>query len=80
MNINTAKILIASLNPGMFAGRDWFGPGRAVVYFRTGYARDTAADYGLSAFYNSGAAVEARVVVTDRYVLKALRKAHPGDS
>ena len=76
MNINNAKTLIANLSPGMFAGRDWFGPERAVVYFTTGRARDTVADYGLPPLYNSGATTTDSVGVTDKLTLKALRKAY----
>lgn len=76
MNLNNAKTLIANLSPGMFAGRDWFGPERAVVYFSTGRARDTVADHGLSPLYNSGRTTTDSIVVTDRYALKALRKAY----
>ena len=76
MNINNAKTLISNLSSGMYAGRDWFGPERAVVYFTTGRARDTVADHGLSGTYNSGPANTLSVVVTDKLALKALRKAY----
>lgn len=77
MNKSNAKNLINNLSSGMYDGHDWFGPSRAIVYFTTGYARDTVADHGLSPLYNSGAQVQAQAVVTDRYILKALRKAYP---
>ena len=80
MNINNAKNLINNLSPGLYAGRDWFGPGRAVVYFSRGRARDAVADYKLSAMYNSGTQLRESVVVTDKHALRALKKAYPGDS
>jgi hypothetical protein len=77
MNKSNAKEIINNLSPGLYAGHDWISPSRAHVYFTTGIARDTVADYGLSGVYNSGKPLEDTVTVTDRYTLKALRKAHP---
>ena len=72
MNINTARSMIQKLSTGSFAGADWFGPTRATVYFKNGYARDTVADYGQ--LLGSGPRVEETVTVTDRHMLRALRK------
>ena len=68
MNINTARTIISNLSPGLYAGRDWFGIGRAVVYFTTGYARDTVADFGLSGVYNSGKRINTTVTIADKYI------------
>ena len=72
MNINTARKMISKLSTGTFAGQDWFGPTEARVYFKGGYARDTVADHGQ--LLGSGPRVEETVTVTDRYMLRALRK------
>jgi len=76
MNVENAKKMISGLSSGVFAGRDWFGPERAVVYFAKGYARNPVEDYGLSSWFNSGKPIEETVTITDRYMLKALRKAY----
>jgi len=72
MNINTARSMIQTLSTGTFAGADWFGPAKARVYFKGGYARDVVADYGQ--LLGSGPRVEETVTVTDRHLLRALRK------
>jgi hypothetical protein len=71
MNINTAQKMISKLSTGTFAGRDWFGPSEARVYFRCGFSRDTVADYGQ---LSSGPRIEETILVTDRHLLRALRK------
>ena len=76
MNKSNAKEIINALSPGIYAGFDWINPNKAYVYFSCGYARDTVADHGLSAMYNSGAPIKESVVVTDKYTLKAMRKAY----
>jgi len=72
MNINTATQMIQNLSTGTFAGADWFCPTQAVVYFKGSFARNTVADYGQ--LLGSGARVEETVTVTDRHLLRALRK------
>jgi hypothetical protein len=72
MNINTAREMIQSLSTGTFAGADWFGPFQARVYFKGSYARDAVADYGQ--LLGSGPRVEETITVTDRHLLRALRK------
>jgi len=72
MNINTAREMIQSLSTGSYAGADWFGPAKARAYFTGAYARDMVADYGQ--LLGSGPRVEETVTVTDRQMLRALRK------
>jgi len=72
MNINTANQMIQTLSTGTFAGADWFGQNRATVYFRGSFARDTVQDY--VQLLGSGPRVEETVTVTDRHLLRALRK------
>lgn len=75
MNVNTATKMVGSLCPeGVFKGADWFGPNKAVMYFWCGYSRNTVEDFGLSPAYNSGPTRTAEVTVTDRHLLRALRK------
>ena len=73
MNINTARNVIQNLCPtGTFAGADWFGPAQARVYFAGTYTRDKVADHGQ--LLGSGPRVEETVTITDRHLLRALRK------
>jgi hypothetical protein len=72
MNINTANNMIQKLSTGTFVGADWFGPAKAQVYFKGSYARNTVADYGQ--LLGSGPRVEETMMVTDRHLLRALRK------
>jgi hypothetical protein len=70
MNINTARSMIQTLSTGTFAGTDWFGTSKAQVYFLGTFARNPVADYGQ--LLGSGPRVEE--TVTDRHLLRALRK------
>ena len=72
MNINTAREMIQTLSTGSFAGADWFGPFQARVYFKGSYARNTVTDYGQ--LLGSGLRTEDAITVTDRHLLRALRK------
>lgn len=72
MNINTATKMVQSLSTGTFAGRDWINPTKCYVYFKGGYARDVLVDYGQ--LLGSGPRVGETVTVTDRQMLRALRK------
>ena len=72
MNINTAQKMIQTLSTGTFAGRDWINPKKCHVYFKGAYARNMVADHGQ--LLGSGPRVEETVTVTDRYMLRALRK------
>jgi hypothetical protein len=72
MNINTARSMIQTLSTGTFSGCDWFGPAKARVYFNGAYARDTVADHGQ--LLGSGPRTEEKITVTDRHLLRALRK------
>ena len=72
MNINTANQIIQKLSTGSFAGADWFGPAKARVYFKGSYARNVVEDHGQ--LLGSGPRVEETVTVTDRQLLRALRK------
>jgi len=72
MNINTARAMIQSLSSGYFAGADWFGTQKARVYFLGSYARNTVADHGQ--LLGSGPRTEEKITVTDRHLLRALRK------
>lgn len=74
MNKDNARKMISALCPEGIARIINVYPTRAEIIFWCGRARDTVADYGLSAVYNSGKDIEKEVVTHDRYIMKAARK------
>lgn len=74
MNVDNARKIISALCPEGIPRIINVYQTRAEIIFWCGRARDTVADFGLSAFYNSGRDIEKEVSTRDRYVMKAARK------
>lgn len=74
MNADNARTIVSSLCQEGIPRIINVYTNRAEIIFHCGRARDTVADYGLSAIYNSGREIEKEVTTKDRYVMKAARK------